>query len=270
MATGRFWRCNTSGEILNDAAGELIQPEYLPVLKDVVDTYSAIFNRALASIYITGSVSRGVASARSDIDFFSVLSPNERLSAESAAQLSARRDILEEKYPWIQKFDLEAWESDQLAPGANGFAVCAFIVKVHSVLLFGKDLSKRHPSFYLRPEIAAEDVNQIGADIIEAVNETASDVSADNVKYWAVRVSKNVVRACFGLVMMDVGLFTRDIELCAQSYLKYCPRRKSDIEILLNQIRHPTESRAELHEILAATSRWLLPEAEDWTRRMRR
>src|SRR5580700_7691118 len=145
MATGRFWRCNPSGEILNDAAGELIRREYLSVLKDVVDTYSAIFNRSVASIYLTGSVSRGLAHARSDIDFFSVLKPNEKISAESEAKLRARKDVLEEKYPWIEKFDLETWESDQLALGDNEFAISAFIVKVHSVLLFGEDLSKHLP-----------------------------------------------------------------------------------------------------------------------------
>jgi predicted nucleotidyltransferase len=74
MGNSRYWKINSLGELENDSAKELISPEFDPVLKEVVEIYRATLGDALESVYLTGSVSRGVHRAeQSDIDFFAIL-----------------------------------------------------------------------------------------------------------------------------------------------------------------------------------------------------
>jgi hypothetical protein len=159
---------------------------------------------------------------------------------------------------------LEIWEHSWINPLDESFSIFSFVIKVHSVLLFGEDLSKKLPDFRLSPEIARDDLLQIGPDIFEAREAIRLDSSKDNVRYWATRISKNIIRSCFGLEMIDIGKFTRDLELCAHSFLSKHPERRKDMTFWLSQLEDPIEDAEELSDALEEVSAWLTPAAKRW------
>lgn len=70
---GRFWKLDCEGFILNDSSEEAIQDVFKPLLKEVVDVLLALKSLRIHSIYLTGSVSRGLAEpGKSDFDIFAV------------------------------------------------------------------------------------------------------------------------------------------------------------------------------------------------------
>jgi hypothetical protein len=76
MVRGRFWKFDHAGNLLNDSSREKVDKRYEPALQAVVDTYRSIVGSALESVYLTGSVSRGLQRReKSDIDFLAVLKP---------------------------------------------------------------------------------------------------------------------------------------------------------------------------------------------------
>lgn len=262
---GRFWKTSQNGEIQNDSAREMINPQFEPVLIAVVDAYKSILKDRLSSIYLTGSVSRGMErGTSSDVDFFAVLKQDVPFNSKDETSIEEQKQILKSKFPWVKKFDLEVWKPEWIFPPNGDFSIFAFVIQTHSVLLLGTDLGKTIPKFKLTPTIAQDDIAQIRTDIGEAILEVNRDSSAESIKYWSARISKNIIRTCFGLVMMEIGHFTRDLDLCAQSFLKLKPHFRTDIEAVLSQIKTPFDNKDQLFEQLHRISSWLFPLAGTW------
>ncbi|MCS5707936.1 hypothetical protein CC99x_003355 [Candidatus Berkiella cookevillensis] len=51
---------------------------------------------------------------------------------------------------------------------------------------------------------------------------------------------KNIVRASFGLIMLDVGKFSRDIDLCVDCFVKRYPRKADKMQKVKALITNPT------------------------------
>jgi uncharacterized protein len=267
---GRFWKTDETGYLQNDSSLNLVSEKYRVVLRDAVTAYQQIFGTKLEAIYLTGSVSRGLEDAeKSDIDFFAVLRPGAHIETGMELDLATEKARISILHPWIKKFDFEIWENVWVFPEDCSFSIFAFVIKVHSILLNGVDLAQKIPSFNLQSEIPAVDIGEIANDLAEAIDEVNQNSTSANVQYWSKRIAKNIIRAAFALVMLEHGRFTRDIDLCSQTYLEYVPERSSDLNAVLKEIESPTIDPAKFKSLIAAISKWLIPDAKEWLRKMK-
>ena len=66
-----MWQVDKNGFLINDATKEQITPQYQAVIDDAIKAYRDNIGDDIHSIYVTGSVPRGLAEdGKSDLDMF--------------------------------------------------------------------------------------------------------------------------------------------------------------------------------------------------------
>lgn len=262
---GRYWRIDDEGNITNDAHHNLIDPIFYPIISAVKQKYLEKLGDKIHSIYLTGSISRGLAIAlESDLDVFAVLNRDIQIEHEHAIKL-ASISILNE-YPVVSDVQMEIWPWDYVFPENNQktFTIGSFIIKTHSVCIHGNNLANIISNFKLSKQIALDDIVQIKSDIEEALFEVRKDSSPVNIRYWCKRIMKNIVRTGFSLVMNKEHCFTRDLSLSSVTFSKYYPDQKEHMNKALSLIHNPTSSVDELRIFLSQFGQWIIFESEKW------
>ena len=118
--TGRFWWLDTDGFIGNDAALAKIPPAYTDPLAEVKDAYLKLLGGCINSIYVRGTVPRGMAVGDiSDLDGFAFLhegstEPDPIWSHDTTKRLLTR-------YPFITGVGFECLARDALDVGFRFF-----------------------------------------------------------------------------------------------------------------------------------------------------
>lgn len=263
--TGRYWGKNKNGYLENDSNWSLIDRIYLSPIKDIKNFIIGHYHDKVQALYLTGSISRGLAKPDySDADLFIVSKPNAIFSNEDEQKISRFEKTIEDRYKFITDVQIEIWPWDYVFLPNNKFSIAAFVIKSHSVFLLGDDISNQIEPYKLSKHIANDDVVQIKSDIDEALKEIKGDPSEQNVAYWCKRIMKNIIRALYGLVMIDVDKFTRDIDLCVDCFLTKYPEKLNEIIRARDLVNNPTHNKEVLIKFLEDFGEWVIDEANIW------
>ncbi len=267
---GRLWQVNANGFLVNDAKKENLTPQYQAVIDDVIQAYRDHIDNEIHSIYVTGSVPRGLAvEGQSDLDMFAVLEYYTEPELVMQDWIPEAEQTIAEKHDCVSNVQMETWIHGWLLHDPTEFSVSAFILRTHAVCVWGADMSPDVTAYQFskretRLAIANDDIVQIDPDIEEAIEEIELDDSADNIRYWCKRICKNMIHAMFGLVMVDEFVHTRDIDVSVKYILKHYPDKRPDVEQAVNYIQSPTKSKQELLDFLNAFGQWLIDECDTW------
>ena len=271
MATrGRIWQVDEGGFLISDAKLEHIQPPFKAVVDDVVESYLKHIKQDLHSIYITGSVSRGLAVAgQSDLNAIAVLEYYTDPELVMQDWLSPTEKNLLAKHSCVSDVQMEIYPHGWLLHDESEFSISAFILKTHAVCVWGMDMSPDLTTYKFsnkatRIAIANDDIINLEPDIDEAIDAIEADDSPDNVRYWCKRICKNIVHSAFGLVMVDEAVHTRDIDVSGSTFLKHYPDQTSRIQRAVNFIESPTNSVSEILDFLDTFGAWLIDECNRW------
>lgn len=267
---GRLWQVDKRGYLINDAKKEYIDPIYKGVIDDVVKAFVNNIGDDLHSIYITGSIPRGLATVgTSDIDVFAVLEYYTEPELVMRDWLPLAEAELRAKHDIVSDIQMEIWTHGWLLDDPAEFSISAFILKTHAVCIWGIDMSPdvtnyRFSDRDIRLAIANDDIVQIEPDIQEAIEAIDDDNSADNIRYWCKRISKNMIHAMFGLVIADEAIHTRDIDISVDYILKHYPAYESEVKQAVDFIVSPTGSKQILRTYLDTFGQWLIDECDSW------
>ena len=262
---GRFWQLDAQGYIQNDADRRYIKPPYAAVIRDAVKAYTDRIAGDLYSIYVTGSVARGlVVEGKSDINLFAVLTNTVDPDLVMQDWVLDAEEALIAEHLCIADAHLELWPHNYVFSDPDRFSIGAFIIKTHSVCLWGSDLAEEIPPYKVSAGIANDDIVQIQEDIEEAIAAINDEESPANVRYWCRNVMKHILRAGFSLVMLPAGRHTRDLDLCAATFSEYHPAHAPTMQQALTYAYQPSGKASEVLRFLDATNDWLLPLAHDW------
>lgn len=267
-APGQPWPTAPDGQIGNAGDAAHLRPPFAALLRDIVQACVANIGPDVDTIYVTGSVARGRAvPGRSDVDVFAVL------EAEADPEL-VMQDWLEEAelhlprlHPCVSAVQIELWPYGYVFMDPDEFSVGAFIIKTHSVCIWGSSLAPQLPDYYLPRDLVAianDDVVQIRPDIAETLEELEHDSSADSAAYWCRRISKNMLRAGLGLVQPAAGLHTRDLDLCYEHFARHHPGQGAAMHRALDYVERPASDANELRAYLHDFGGWLRAAAEQW------
>lgn len=261
VSVGRFWEIDANGFILNDASRQKITPIYQPSIAVLTDAYRTHLGDALHSVYVRGTVPRGMAiPGISDLDSFAVVIAGATTSDLSWAAPAEQQII--ESCPALTGVSFESWLiSDVMAP--TGKCEMPFVLKTQAVCVLGDDLSHQFPKYRPDATVAAIDLSQIQADIEEATTAISSaTISHEQVRYWCRRIMKNIIRAGFCLTMENEHSFTRDLPLCIQSFVRHYPEKAPEMNRALQFFLDPTPDLGELQHFLDNFGCWLIHEAD--------
>ena len=142
---GRFFKVDKEGYLINDTSFDQILPEFLPLLEAIVKTYQSELGANLHSVYLRGTLARGLFSeAISDIDTFALIHrPNVRW--ERVGWVDQYRDSWPDAGDF--KGEIEMMLSSFRADLRSAYPALAMQIKTQSLCLFGEDIGVQIPPF---------------------------------------------------------------------------------------------------------------------------
>lgn len=258
-----FWEIDAHGFIVNDASQNKILSEHKRSIEIVVDAYSTHLKDILHSVYLRGTVPRGLATPRiSDLDTFAVVTEGETTDALPWAA-SVEKKIIE-KTPDFTGVQFEVWLIFDIT-NPNNTHELPFALKTQSVCVSGTDLSDQLPKYRPNSVVANIDIVQIKNDINEAKTFLSSGtLNEDGVRYWCKRIMKNIIRSGFCLTMINEHKYTRDLIPCVQVFSHHYPDRSDEMNKALQYFLHPTCNVTEILGFLNNFGNWIVQEANAW------
>jgi len=267
---GRLWQVDSHGYLINDAHLDHVKPPYSVVIDDVIQAYLDHIGDEVHSIYITGSVPRGLAiEGQSDLDAIALLEYYTEPELVMQDWVASAEEAIATKHDCISDVQMEIWPHGWVLHDESEFSISAFILQTHAVCVWGADITPDLTRYKFtdrktRIAIANDDIVQIEPDIDEALAEIEADDSPDHVRDWCKRICKNMIHSAFGLVMIDEAVHTRDIDLSARYFIKHFPDYEPEIGQAVQWIEFPTGDVQALIDFLDTFGAWLIAECDDW------
>lgn len=259
---GGLWPLDAGGFILSDASPDKILPPYQAAVAAAVAAYRKHLGTQLSGVYVRGTVPRGQAvPGVSDLDCFAVVSG----AAEDLDDtwLKAAGAEIAQAQPIVSDVQLEIWPLAEVLV-TDRFSEMSFLLKTQSACVWGQDLAPRLPRFKPDAIVANNDISQIRPDIEEAIAALHADGSPPRVLYWCRRIMKNILRTGFSLVMLDEGVFTRDLKLCYEFFARQYPGQDQAMRRVLELAIQPTSDRGVVLDLLTTFGAWMIARADEW------
>jgi uncharacterized protein len=262
---GRFWAIDADGYIVNDARRDYIVAPFAAPVHAMVTAYQQQLGAQLHSVYVRGTIPRGLAIPRvADLDIFALVYADPDMLdraplATAAATILAQHAVITDLRPEVLPLSVVA--------DVRYFNEIMLQIQTQSVCVAGQDLAPHLPRF--RPDVivANNDVVQIEPDIDEALAALHADESPDNVRFWCRRICKNMLRAGFGLVMLDAHAFTRDLVPCYRTFATWFPEQAPYMLHALELAIEPPAEQRQVVPFLEDFGAWLIGAADTWLAR---
>lgn len=219
-----FFPMDAAGHILNPCSFDNIPDPMKNLLLDIVDCYKSNEGQKLHSIWLRGSLPRGLYDeSLSDIDIFALVkTPNIRW--QQATWSKKAEAILGEKYVYLPPIE---WAISSYYPNFyQNNTRLSFFLKTQSLLLLGEDFRNEIPLFKVNSDLRMN-LKWLKEDVASYLSLTEPNI------YDSRAISKVVLRSAFEMVMLRENKYTPDLRLCAETFLKYYPTQKVEIDSLL-------------------------------------
>lgn len=247
---GSYLETNADGYLINPASLDNMQPEYQPVIQDVVNLYKETYGDALKQVYVRGSVAKGQAIPYiSDLDTFAYVDESAEYLKENSTNRKMRA-LLEEKYDFVQEIEMNA---DPMSRAEKDYIILNQSVCVYGEPLSipkmkpGKEMASHAPNFHNRlikyQKFLAEESND-----------------KEEIKQFCTWVMKGFLRAGFELTMERSKRYTRDLYLCYKDFSEYYPEKEPEMHQVLHLALNPTTDKKVIQDVIDGIGDWILSE----------
>jgi hypothetical protein len=260
---GRFWRLDAEGFIQNDAAPEKILPPYSALVAEVRDAYLEHLGRRVHSIYVRGTVARGVAAEGvSDLDSFALVNrdPEEDLDLSWTREMAER---LRARHPYVSGVELGCVDSGEIG-STQRFSELDLLMVTQTACVWGEDVIPYLPRYKPGILVANSDISQIKPDIEEAIVALNTDPGAQSTRYWCRRLTKNIIRAGFSLTSLRERSYTRDLYPCYRTFANQYPKQESGMRRAVEYALDPSPDAEEVKAFLSDFGGWMIEAADHW------
>ncbi|MEM9822254.1 MAG: hypothetical protein AAF985_14320 [Bacteroidota bacterium] len=237
--TGRFFELDAAGYIVNDTSRDRILPEFLPLLAAIVQTYQKELGAQLHSIYLRGTLARGLFSAISDIDTFALVHQPGLRWKKTNWPVEYRSS-----WPVIGRFsgEIEMMLSSFQSNLRSNYPGLAVQIKTQSLCLFGDDVAAQIAPYRIERDLMLNSP-WLAADL--------ADYQANPSLASGRQLMKTILRSGFELVMQRMQAYTPDLYLCYRSFTKFYPRQEKLMKQALHNYLNPTDIDQSISQITA-------------------
>lgn len=258
---GKYASVDSKGYLLNASDLEANQAHWLEVVDEVKRMYLSRWQAYIASIYIRGSIAKGLAIDKvSDVDSFAVLKaeyPN-ALAFTSDDEFETWEIDCEQKlvaqYPFVTGLELSLEGSKRILDRTSPYG---YIIKTQSVCIYGESLSAYIQPYKIHPDIAFQSKG------IHLYYQRFLDVyptkPKDEQRLWIAWLMRRYLRTGMELVMQEEQKVTNDLYLCYESFIKYYPRQEKRMRQALELAINPHIDEASWR-FIESFGDWLIKE----------
>ncbi len=250
---GEFLPQDANGWIINDLSMDKIANHWQVVIEKVVNLYHEEYKHHLHSIYVRGSVARGMAvDGISDLDTFALVNhptflrwQNADNQVEVAGKLAAQFDFVNGVEMNIASYHTDFYNKNPRL---------AMILKTQSLCVFGENIAPELPRFRANKEMCLntkwlkEDVEAF-LKKIKIQSNTLEDCRT-MMKVW--------IRVGFEVVMEREKRFTSDLYLCYRTFSKYYPQHEKAMKQALIWYLNPITDGEQLTEYFSGFGHFLI------------
>ncbi|UOQ49024.1 nucleotidyltransferase [Gracilibacillus caseinilyticus] len=259
---GRFCLTDTNGYIINDANLKKINHEYYKVIEEVIKVYNKHLKNDLHSIYIRGSIPRGLGIySISDIDTIAVTT--KQSSEIDVKWVDKAEQELNEKYTCVSGIEFSFYCMEDVLE-TNHFSIIPFMIKTHSVCVFGDDISGLLPDYQADKTLGNEHLVNLREQIELAKEDLKGNEDKEDILDCCRWIMKIIVRAGLALVIEKEHKYTRDLFPAYTLFSTYYPEKEPAMKQAVKYAIEPVEDPKEIVDYLNKMGPWMIEEAEKW------
>ena len=256
-AIGGFFPLDIQGNIINPTRRELIPISWHATLLAILQIYQAHFGGNLQSLWIRGSLARGLARvAWSDLDVFGLIKADTPIRWSSLPLSDEEEKKLRELLPiGFQQVPLEMMYSTFNLSVVDQMPRIGMLLKTQSLCWWGEDLNPDLPKY--RPGKAMMLHHRWLAEDWEGFQSSKELHQADYQGFI-----KTLIRTAFELVMERLGKYTPDLYWCVQAFTQYYPVKALTLKKILNLYVQPLKEKYQLTALLEEITPWMISESK--------
>ncbi|WP_035434128.1 hypothetical protein [Bacillus sp. UNC322MFChir4.1] len=250
------------GYIINQSDRNKINPIFSLVIHDVINAYSTYLKDDLHSVYIRGSIPKGIGiEGVADLDTIAVTKqhPN-KLKLNWVKKIEHR---LNQKYDCVDGIELSFYSIEEIL-NTSSFSIMSFILKTHGICVFGEDLIPQLPKYKANEALANDHLIHLQTQIKNACEDLKDNSDIEDIKDCCKWIMKIIVRAGLALVIMKENTYTRDLYPAYKLFSKYFPEKEQDMRKALEYAITPIIDTKVLLLFLNEFGKWMISEADRW------
>lgn len=259
---GRYCPTNESNLILNDSNRNKIQSEYLEVIEEVIREYQFHLGTNLHSIYIRGSIPRGLGIyGVSDLDTIAIThkKPSE-LDLQWTKEVEKK---INTQFSCINGVELSFYQINEILETTT-FSIIPFMIKTHSICVFGEDLSRHLLDYKANKTLGNDHLIKLKEQIELAKEDLDNNEDIEDIIDCCGWIMKIIVRAGLALVIEEENLYTRDLYPAFKIFAKHYPEKKTEMKQALSFAIEPISSSGDILHFLYQFGQWMINESEKW------
>lgn len=259
---GCFCPTDDNGYIINDSNLKKIDPEYYKVIEEVIENYQSHLKTDLHSVYVRGSIPRGLGIASvSDLDTIAIT--NRDTNNIDLSWVDKAEQELNKKFDFVNGVEFSFYMIEDILDTTT-FSMIPFMIKTHSVCVFGKDLKNVLPNYKADKTLGNEHLVNLKEQVEQAMNDLEGNEDAEDILDCCGWIMKIMVRAGLALVIEEENQYTRDLFPAFETFSKYYPEKESELKQALEYAIKPSENTDEILVFLNEMGIWMINEAEKW------
>lgn len=259
---GRFCPTDDNGFILNEAGFEKIKPDFKGLIEEVIEYYQVHLGLDLQSIYIRGSVPRGLGiSGVSDLDTIAIT--NKATNEIDFGWVDKAEKELNKKFNCVNGVEFSFYHIDDISETTT-FSIIPFMIKTHSVCVYGEDLNLHLPNYKADKTLGNEHLVNLKNQIEQAKEDLGGNDDLEDILDCCGWIMKIIVRAGLALVIEKENQYTRDLFPAYKLFSDYYPEKESEMKQALQYAINPVGNVYEIIVFLDEMGNWMISESEKW------
>ena len=259
---GRFCLTNNDGFIINDSSIKKIKPEFYNLIEEVIEGYQKHLGFDLQSIYIRGSIPRGLGiNGVSDVDTIAIT--NKETNDLDLKWVDNAERELNKKYNCVNGVEFSFYYIKDILETSH-FSIIPFMIKTHSVCVYGEDLSLQLPNYKADKTLGNEHLVNLKNQIEQAKEDLDGNDDIEDILECCGWIMKIIVRAGLALVIEEDNKYTRDLFPAYKIFSEHYPEKESDMKKALIYAINPVKNPNEIIDFLDEMGNWIINESEKW------
>ena len=251
-----------NGYIINDSSVKKIKSDFYKLIEEVIENYLTHLGADLHSVYIRGSVPRGLGINRvSDLDTIAIT--NKNTNDTDLKWVDTAEQELNKKFNCVNGVEFSFYYIEDILETTT-FSIIPFMIKTHSVCLWGEDLKVKLPNYKADKTLGNEHLVNLKNQVEQAKEDLDGNKDIEDILDCCGWIMKIIVRAGLALVIEEENQYTRDLFPAYKIFSKYYPEKESEMKQALHYAIMPVGNANEIIGFLDEMGNWMVSESEKW------